>query len=245
MSILESFKDQVAVITGASSGIGRAIAFSLAQKGAACFLIGRNKERLEEVAEITRKYSPLVYACAVNLQIEENILKIKKQLETDFGRLDILVHSAGIYISDPFQHANIEDLDNQYRANVRAPYLLTQSLLPIIRTVKGQIIFINSSQGLNAGPDTSQFASTQHSIKAIADSLRQELNPDGIRVTSLFLGRTATPRIEAIYEKEGRKYDPTLLLQPEDVASVVTHVLSLPRTAEVTNVNMRPMNKSY
>jgi NADP-dependent 3-hydroxy acid dehydrogenase YdfG len=243
--LLESFKDQIIVVTGASSGIGRAIALSFAEQGATCCLIARNKERLEAAAELIGLHSSLVKIYPYDLQIEENITEIQKQLKEKFGRVDVLVHSAGIYISSLLKNAAIEDFDKQYRANVRAPYLLTQSLLPMIRVAKGQIVFINSTQGLNASALLSQYASTQHAMKAIADSLREEVNPDGVRVLSMFLGRTATPRMHSIYEKEGRPYNPSLLLQPQDIASVVSHTLSLPRTAEVTNINIRPMIKSY
>jgi NADP-dependent 3-hydroxy acid dehydrogenase YdfG len=242
---MRSFRDQIVVITGASSGIGRAIALSFAKNGAICCLVARNEERLEEVAKKARLHSTLSQIYAYDLQVEENIKGLEKQLRENFGRVDILIHSAGIYISSFLKDAAIEDFDKQYLANVRAPYLLTQSLLPMIRLAKGQVVFINSTQGLNASTGLSQYASTQHSIKAIADSLREELNPDGVRVLSLFLGRTATPRMKTIYEKENRTYNPEVLLQPEDVASVVSHTLSLPRTAEVTNINIRPMIKSY
>jgi NADP-dependent 3-hydroxy acid dehydrogenase YdfG len=242
---LESFKNQIIVITGASSGIGRAIAVSFAEQGATCCLIARNKERLERTAEVIRLHSSIVKIYAYDLQIERNITEIQRQLKESFGHVDVLIHSAGIYISNLFKDAAIEDFDKQYMANVRAPYLLTQSLLPMIRIAKGQIVFINSTQGLNASALLSQYASTQHAMKAIADSLREEVNQDGIRVLSIFLGRTATPRMHSIYENEGRQYNPSVLLQPEDVASVVSHTLSLPRTAEVTNINMRPMIKSY
>jgi NADP-dependent 3-hydroxy acid dehydrogenase YdfG len=109
----------------------------------------------------------------------------------------------------------------------------------------GQIVFINSSVGLKAVGGVSQFAATQHSLKAIADSLRDEVNPDGIRVLNVFPGRTATPRQESIFQREGRTYHPELLLQPEDIAAVVVNSLTLPRTAEVTEISIRPLKKSY
>jgi NADP-dependent 3-hydroxy acid dehydrogenase YdfG len=241
---MEIFKNKVAVITGASSGIGRAIALALCNEGAYCSLVGRNKERLEEVAKIGRANSPLVQTYSFDLQIDENIQFLHAQLDKEFSGVDILVHSAGLYVSSPFQNAAIQDLDTQFAINVRTPYLLTQSLLPMLRSTKGQIVFINSSQAINASGRLSQYASTKHSLKAIADSLREEVNQDGIRVLSLFLGRTATPIMEGIYKKEGKSYDPSVLLQPNDIASVITHTLALPRTAEVTNISIRPMIKS-
>jgi len=75
--------------------------------------------------------------------------------------------------------------------------------------------------------------------------LREEVNSDGIRVLSVYPGRTATPRVAKLFEKEGRAYQPDLLVQPEDIAEMVTHSLRLPRTAEVTDISIRPMQKSY
>ncbi|PYT95834.1 MAG: hypothetical protein DMG36_01615 [Acidobacteria bacterium] len=86
---------------------------------------------------------------------------------------------------------------------------------------------------------------TQNAFRSTADSLRDEVNADGIRVVSIFPGRTATPRMEKLFAKEGRAPKPELLRQPEDVAEMVTHSLRLPRTAEVTDINIRPMQKSY
>ena len=121
----------------------------------------------------------------------------------------------------------------------------TQRLLPLLKKPRGQVVFINSSAGLTARANTGQFSATQHAFKALADALRDEVNADGVRVLSVFPGRTATPRIESLHDKEGRPYQPGLLLQPEDVASVVTNALALPWTAEVTNISIRPMQKSY
>jgi len=157
--------------------------------------------------------------------------------------IDILVHSAGTIHFGPVESAPVEDFDNQYRCNVRAPYLLTQSVLPLLRKRQGQIVFINSSIVTNVRAGVGQFSATQHALKAMADCLRQEVNADGVRVLSVFPGRTATPRQAAIYQMEGRTYQPELLLQPEDIAEAVVGALSLPRTAEVTDLHLRPLKK--
>ncbi len=141
------------------------------------------------------------------------------------------------------ENAPIENLDSQYRINVRAPYALTKALLPMLRARRGQVVFINSSRGVIAGAGVGQYAATKHALKAIADSLREEVNADGIRVLSVFLGRTATPMQATIHKLEGKVFQPEKLLQPEDVASVVINALSLPRTAEVTDINIRPLAK--
>ena len=143
------------------------------------------------------------------------------------------------------ERARIEDFDVQYATNVRVPYVLTQRLLPLLTTARGQIVFINSSVGLVARrPEVGQYSATKHALKAIADSLREEVNPKGIRVLTVYLGRTATPMQEALYRQEGRVFHPEALLQPEDVASVVVHTLNLPPSAEVTDISIRPIIKA-
>ena len=104
---------------------------------------------------------------------------------------------------------------------------------------------MNSTVGLEARAGVGQYASTQHALRAIADALRAEVNSDGVRVLTVYLGRTATARQKRIFQLEGRQYTPELLMQPEDVAHMVMAAIRLPRTAEVTEIRMRPLVKSY
>jgi NADP-dependent 3-hydroxy acid dehydrogenase YdfG len=198
------------------------------------------------LAETVAAVQPLSSATLfqIDLNSDENLEPLVRHL-TDVGRLDILVHCAGVICEGNMAAARVEDLDVQYATNVRAPYLLTQRLLPLLTASRGQIVFINSSAGLSAKrPETGQYAATKHALRAIADSLREELNPKGVRVLSVYLGRTATPMQEALFREQGKTYHPKVLLQPEDVASVVVHALMLPSTAEVTDINIRPLQKS-
>ncbi len=142
------------------------------------------------------------------------------------------------------EHAAVAELDNLYRVNVRAPYALTKALLPMVRANRGQIVFINSSAGLTARGGIAAYAATKHALKAIADSLRSEVNTAGIRVITIYPGRTATPQQEKIHEQEGKTYQSERLLQAEDVAKAVLNALAMPRTAEVTDISIRPMQKS-
>jgi NADP-dependent 3-hydroxy acid dehydrogenase YdfG len=96
----------------------------------------------------------------------------------------------------------------------------------------------------SASPGVGQFAATQHGLLAVADALRGEVNSRGTRVLTVHVGRTATSRQERIFAMEGREYTPERLMQPEDVASVVLTALALPRTAEMTNVSVRPTQKT-
>jgi short-subunit dehydrogenase len=237
-------KNQIAVITGASSGIGQAVALGLAAEGVKTCLLGRKLETLEGVAKLARKTAPQVVCYQVDLTLDQDVRRIADLIQQDVGHIDMLIHSAGVISFGRLESAPIEDFDRQYRINVRAPYALTQVLLPMIRSRQGQIVFINSSVVLNASPNLGQYAATKHALKAVADSLRQEVNAEELRVLSIYPGRTASPMQEAVFKMEGREYRPELLIQPEDLAAVIINTLTLPRSAEVTDINVRPLIKS-
>lgn len=240
---MSKLRNQVAVVTGASSGIGKAIALGLVAQGATLCLVGRNLITLEVVAEIAKVTASHIKSYQVDLTVDDDIQKLKTHLQQDFGYIDVLIHSAGIFLMGTLESASVEDLDRQYQTNIRAPYLLTQALLPMIKSRHGQIVFINSSVGLSAKANLSQYAATKHALKAIADSLRAEVNAHGVRVLSVYLGRTATPMQAAVHAMEGKAYQPERFMQPEDVAEIVMNALTLPRTAEVTDINIRPLTK--
>lgn len=240
---IPSLTDQVAVITGASSGIGKAIALALAAQGVMLCLVGRNLATLEKVAESARVSTPRARCYQADLTVDDDIRELTACLQKDSHSIDLLIHSAGVIAQGQLESSPIEDFDWQYRTNVRAPYTLTQALLPMLKSRRGQIVFINSSVGLNARGNVGQYAATKHALKAIADSLREEVNADKVRVLSVFLGRTASSMQAAVHAMESRAYHPELLLQPEDVAAVIVSALSLPWTAEVTDISIRPMRK--
>jgi NADP-dependent 3-hydroxy acid dehydrogenase YdfG len=242
---MESLKDQLAVVTGASSGIGKAIALSLAGHGAEVCLVARRRELLENVANQIQALSSRAHACPADLTRDEEIRALGEKAQHEFGRVNILVLCGGAIFHGTLEKASIADFDLMYRSNLRCHYLLIQTMLPLLRKSAGQIVFINSSAGLRSPVSTGQFSATQHALRSLADSLRDEINSDGIRVLSVYPGRTATPRVAKLFEKEARACRPELLLQPEDIAEMVTHSLRLPRTAEVTDISIRPMQKSY
>jgi NADP-dependent 3-hydroxy acid dehydrogenase YdfG len=110
----------------------------------------------------------------------------------------------------------------------------------MLRLRRGQVVFINSLAGLSARELQGPYAATKHALKAIAESLRAEVKAEGMRVLSVFLGKTATPMQEYVHRVEGIEYHPERLLQPEDVAAAVLSALNLPRTAEVTDLTIAP-----
>ena len=242
---MASLAGQSAVVTGASSGIGRAIALGLAGHGVSLGLVGRDPAALEKVAADALQAVSRVVWYAADLTRDDDVERISRDACRDFHAIDILVHSAGVIVLGGIEDAPVADLDRQYAVNVRAPYLLTQRLLPVLREQRGQIVFINSSAGLDARAGVGPYAATKHALRALADSLRDEVNPSGVRVLTVFLGRTASPMQAAVHYAEGRPYRPEQLMQPEDVAAAVIGCLCLPHTAEITELRMRPLVKSY
>jgi NADP-dependent 3-hydroxy acid dehydrogenase YdfG len=235
------FEGMTAFVTGAGGDIGAAIAESLHGRGAVVGLVGRRAQTLRRVAG--RIGVPTERLFTTDLTSDPEVRATARTFLRRFGRLDVLVHSNGIHLTAPLAEAKLSDFDRLWAANVRSPFLLTQTFTDALRESSGQIVFVNSSIVHAARPGVGLFAATQHALRGLADALRTELNPAGVRVLSVFPGRTATTRQESIFKQEGRAYEPDRLLQPSEIASVVTQALALPRTAEVTDVDIRPMAK--
>jgi NAD(P)-dependent dehydrogenase (short-subunit alcohol dehydrogenase family) len=241
--MMAAFKDQVALVTGASKSIGRAIALGLAAEDATVCLVGRDLAALDAVAESAERGRPRPVAHRADVTSDDDIRGLAERLHHEFGRLDLLVYGHGNYLRGPVASVPAADLDLLYRVNVRSIYVLTQFLLPLVKASRGQIVFVNSSVVETAKPELSQYAATKRALRALADSLRQEVNPEGVRVLAVYPGRTATPRQSGIHALEGKPYHPEWLIQPEDVAFMVISALKVARTTEVTDIHLRPMIK--
>lgn len=239
---MAGLEGKTAVVTGATSGIGRAIALALAREGVRLGLVGRDRRRLEEVAREAASSSPGVEPLAADLAVESETQALVSRIHEKLGGVDILAFCAGIYSRGSIATAPLDQLDFHLEVNLRSPARLTRALLPSLIDRQGQVVFMNSSVG--AAPEIGFYSASKHALKAFTDTLRVEVNPSGVRVLSVFPGRTATPMQEAIFAAEGRSYDPGRLLQPEDVAEIVLAALRLPRTAEVTDIHIRPLQKS-
>lgn len=229
------------MVTGGSGGIGMAIAARLADRGARLVVIARDESRMRRAADAWRQSTVPPLLLAADLREEDQVARAADRVIRDVGSVHVLVHCAGAITLGGFGELPLAALDEQYQVNVRAPFQLTQLLLPALKAVRGQIVFVNSSAGLAARAGVSQYGATKHAQKALADSLREEVHSAGVRVLSVFPGRTATPMQERVRRMEGRPYDPVACLQPEDVASVVMAALEMPRSAEVKDISIRPM----
>lgn len=176
------------LVTGASSGVGQAIARAFAAAGARVLAVGRDSDALAALARLAGR----IQICAADLSRDEDIQRLAATMRASDARLRVLVHAAALYERGSIAAAPVESFDTQYRVNLRAPYLLTQALLPELIAAGGDVVFVNSTVGLRAGAEIGQYGATKAGLRALADSLREEVNSRGVRVTSVFLD--ARPR---------------------------------------------------
>jgi short-subunit dehydrogenase len=227
---------QRALVTGAGSGIGRAIALALARERLNLVLVGRDRHKLDAVAGKITTGTEVVVA---DLTTKEGV---KAVVDAVGDSLHVIVQCAGTYLRESIVSMSADTWRSMEELNVKAPILLVSGCLAPLRTARGQVVFINSTAGLSSGaPGMAAYAASKHALKAAADVLRQEVNADGIRVLSVFPGRTATPMQLAILDGEGLSAVPGSLMRPDDIASMTIAALRLPRSAEVTDIIMRPM----
>ncbi len=233
---------EVAVVTGATGGIGRIVASTLAEHGRQVLALGRN---VEVLTALESSYGGRLRGLAVDLLLDESLDAVVDEITREYRVVRALVHCAGVYYAGPLADTPTRELDILYRTNVRAPFRLTSALASLLERSKGYLIFVNSSAGLTARAGAGAYSATHFAARALADCWRAELNQRGVRVLTIHPGRTATPLIERVFALEGRKFDPRLLLQPRDIAQIVLAALDLPETAELTEVSLRPARKSY
>ena len=237
-------RDRVALVTGASSGIGRAIALGLGAAGATVIAVARDADRLASVVTEAGAAGSRVEALVCDVTDDGQVQRLGGRVTASPGSLDILVHSAGTMEFGQVADVGLDQLDRMVRTNLRAPYALTQAALPLLGRSRGDVVFVNSSAGVRPSAGVAAYGAAKHALRGFADALRDEVNPLGIRVTSVYPGRTHTPMQASVYEWEGRDESLDGLLEPADIAALVVSIVTLPRTAEVTDVHIRPARQS-
>ncbi len=223
-----SLDGKVAIVTGASSGIGFAIAEAMSEAGATVVLTGRDEERLRRCSEACAGETRPV---AVDLVSDEAPARIVSESLSAFGSIDSVVHSAGIFWPRPLGSAPLEDFDMQWRVNVRAPYALTQAALPHLKR-DSSVIFVSSIAGQVAFPNSAAYCATKGAVEQLTKALAVELAPQGIRVNSIAPGNIRTPMNEELlkskdYEQmylDGTPYGRVGLV--EDVAPLAVFLAS-------------------
>ncbi|MFF3320910.1 SDR family oxidoreductase [Streptomyces sp. NPDC002889] len=223
------------LITGAGSGIGAAVARRLHERGDYLVLVARDAGRAKELAD---RY-PGARTLVADLATPDRISwALGHQSLPD--RIDSLLHIAGVVELGPVGELTPRTWHHQLDVNLVAPAELTRLFLPQLRVAQGQVVFVNSGAGLNAHAEWGAYAASKHGLKALADSLRHEEHGNGVRVTSVYPGRTASPMQAKVHSQEGKEYDASRWIDPESVATTILLALDLPRDAEINDLTVRP-----
>jgi NADP-dependent 3-hydroxy acid dehydrogenase YdfG len=217
-----------ALITGASGGIGSAIATTLAPTHT-ILLAGRPSARLDAVAErLGATTFPLDLTDTDSIEASCEVV----------DELDVLVHNAGLSIPGHFGDSHVDEWRATFDVNVFGAVALTLALLPALRQARGQVVFINSGSGRNVSPGMASYSASKFAFRAFADSLRTD--EPGLRVTTVFPGRTDTDMQRELVAFEGRDYNPAKFLRADTVAAVVANVVATPPDGHVHEVVIRP-----
>jgi NADP-dependent 3-hydroxy acid dehydrogenase YdfG len=217
-----------ALITGAGGGIGSAIAKALAPTHM-LLLAGRPSDRLDAVAErLGATTFPLDLTDSTQIEAACEII----------DELDVLVHNAGVSVPGHVAESAVDEWRATFAVNIFGPVELTLTLLPALRSARGQVVFINSGSGRKVSPGMASYSSSKFALRAFADSLRDD-EPD-LRVTTIYPGRTDTEMQRELVAFEGGDYDATAFLRPETVACAVAHAVATPRDGHVHEVILRP-----
>ena len=235
-----------ALITGASSGIVFAVARRLVLAGMDLHLVARDAAKLEVAREQLQAAAPAASVCVQAFDLDAPAAQVKLAFEGfDDKNIAVLVHSAGAFSAANIPDTLPPDFESLFRVNVSSALVLAQRFAVALEKNAGQIVLVNSSVAMHSAKAVpGAYASTKHAARALADSLRDAFNPKGVRLLSVYPGRTATPMQEAIFAAEGRSYPADQLLQSDDIAAMVVSALELPRTAEVTDISVRPLQKT-
>ena len=152
--------------------------------------------------------------------------------------LDVLVHNAGVSIPGRVAESSVEEWRATFDVNVFGAVALTLALLPALRSVRGQVVFVNSGAGRTPSPNMASYTASKFALRAFADSLRED-EPQ-LRVTSVFPGRTDTDMQRELVAFEGGEYQPANFLRPETVAAAVANAVATPRDGHLHEVVLRP-----
>lgn len=220
------------LITGAGSGIGESLADRLTERGDALLLLARSEERAGQIAE---RY-PDAEVLVADLARPDTLAGLGARIE---GELDSLIHVAGVVDLGPVAELDLATWQRHLDVNLTAPAVLTAELLPALRRSRGTVVFVNSTSGISANPNWAAYAASKFALRGFADVVRGEEAEHGVRVTSVFPSRTATPMQQAVHEQEGRDYDASAWIAADSVAGTILHVLDLEPDATVPEVVLR------
>jgi NADP-dependent 3-hydroxy acid dehydrogenase YdfG len=238
MNAWKPIEGKVALVTGASRGIGFAIARSLAGLGAKVALCALDPERLEKAAAGLKDTGASIMAIPVDVRNASEIAPLVRKAEQSLGSIDILVNNAGIGIFAPVQEASEANWDSVLDTNLKAVFLLTKAVAPgMIERHSGHIINVGSLAGKSAFPGGAIYCASKWGLLGLTQCAAEDLRPYGIRVSAVLPGSVATD-----FSPHAGK-DTSKMLQPEDVAHAVESIVTQAPQSFISEVLIRPAQK--
>ncbi|MCP3663354.1 MAG: SDR family NAD(P)-dependent oxidoreductase [Gammaproteobacteria bacterium] len=233
-----TLKGRKILITGATSGIGKAIAIKLILEDAKVILTGRNLDAMKELKRLSNeKTQASIYEA--DLGKSQQVYKLLKGLKENGDIPDSLIHSAGLFKFGSIEDTSDDMLLDCLQINFIAPFMLTRDWLQIRPQTRGAVIFINSTVALMPKSGVFAYAASKSALKSLADSLCEESGTSRVRVSTIYPGRVATPMQEKVCELDGSTYNTDRFIAPEIIVDEVLRLLTLPANAEIRDLVIR------
>jgi 3-oxoacyl-[acyl-carrier protein] reductase len=234
--VAKQLNQNVAIVTGASRGIGKAICLALGREGASVVLAARALNKLREAAEQVTAVGAKAEIVVTDVAEEESIKNLVKVTNEKFGRLDILVNNAGITHSAELERTSTKDWDRLFNVNARAPFILCRQTLPLLKKApKAYIINICSIVGVKCYPLQSAYTASKHALRGMTKSLAEELRGSNVKVHLICPGGIDTDMIGQI-RPDIKKAD---LMQPEEIAELVLYLVTHKGNAVIDELHVR------
>ncbi len=238
---MQPLAGKVAIVTGASRGIGKAISILLAQSGSRVVLAARSEPQLKSVSEEISGQNGEALVIPTDLTVDKEMERLVQQTLKEWGSVDVLINNAGLGKVAPVVKAKVSDWDETFRVNLRAPMFLSKLVLPtMMERGEGSIINISSVSGKSGQANGSAYSASKFGLMGFTQSLYEEVRNYGIRVSAICPGFVDTPMIPQM-----RRMDRSKMIRPEDIAQTVLFVLTSPPTACPVEITVRPQRTPY
>jgi NADP-dependent 3-hydroxy acid dehydrogenase YdfG len=242
----QNLTGKIALVTGASSGIGEGTALVLAEAGATVVVAARRADRLADVVARIETAGGRAVAIAADMTVEAEAIAAVEQVVAMFGRIDILINSAGIMQAGGVEGCDLAEYRRVFDINLFATLYTCNAAVPhMIAGGGGDIVTISSLAGRKGGAMTNAYSASKHAVNAMTDALRQEVGNRNIRVTILMPGATLTEVGDHISDPNWRKaiqahVSKDGVVLPSEVGETIRFILSLPRTVNISEIAIRP-----
>jgi NADP-dependent 3-hydroxy acid dehydrogenase YdfG len=247
---MNSLSGKVVIVTGATSGIGAAVARACALDGASVVLAGRRKDRLAQLAKEITEAGGTAEMVPCDVTIQENIDRLFQRTKERFGPVSVLVNSAGIMLLGRFENGMIDQWRHMSELNLVALYYASHKAIEQMKgNGGGLIVHVSSSAALKQRPLSGVYAGTKAAVRAAAESMRQEVIDYNIRICTIMPGAVETELVGHITDPEAKEGFAQILkmkrLQAEDIANIVTFVAQQPDYVSINEIVVRPTEQAF